>query len=61
MKAEDKLSEAKYFLLKLEMISQQLNSYPNQTSLLKNDFMYNLSAFVQARARLLAAAMTSRG
>ena len=51
MKAEDKLSEAKYFLLKLEMISQQLNSYPNQTSLLKNDFMYNLSAFVQASAR----------
>jgi hypothetical protein len=48
MRAEDKLAEAKYFLSKIDGLSQQLSIFPYQTVLLKNEFKYNFSAFVQA-------------
>ncbi|MCW4040676.1 MAG: hypothetical protein NWE83_07990 [Candidatus Bathyarchaeota archaeon] len=48
MRAEDKLAEAKYFLSKIDGFSQHLTIFPYQTVLLKNEFKYNFSAFVQA-------------
>jgi hypothetical protein len=48
MRAEDKLAEAKYFLSKIDGLSQQLTIFPYQTVLLKNEFKYNFSAFMQA-------------
>lgn len=48
MRAADKLAEAKYFLSKIDGLSQQLTIFPYQTVLLKNEFKYNFSAFMHA-------------